>query len=166
MKKIVAFHAQEARFPILRFPILAEGNEQWLGGGYYFWQDIEYAKWWGRIKKMNGPLRKYSIFNATLEFDENDFIDTVFNEEDYYFFISKVEKFATEYFSNFRVKPTLEEFNEFIQDYSIWEEIKIIRFQDLPDNDEFLKVRDYHYKKRIQIRVNDPNIITNFVQLK
>ena len=46
MIRLDAFHTREFRYPILKFPVLAEGFEQWLGVGYYFWQDFEYAKWW------------------------------------------------------------------------------------------------------------------------
>lgn len=144
-------------------PILAEGNDQWLGDGYYFWQDIEFSKWWGDERKKN-ISKRYSIYKATLVFDEeNEFIDTVFNEEDYYNFVKKVEAFAKKYQKAIRRKPSLEEFNDFIADYNIWNEICVIRFQDVPKNDNFMEVKGYYYKKRIQIRVNNPKIISNFI---
>lgn len=163
MIKLNVFHTQELLYPILKFPVLATGNEMWLGDGFYFWQDLEFAKYWGKDKKSNGIHKKYQIFIATLEFDEDDYIDTVFNEQDYYNFVSKVEKFADKYYDNFGEKPTLEEFNDFIMDYSLWVNIKVIRFQDLPTNNRCLKVKDYYYKKRIQFRVKESEIITNFV---
>jgi len=164
MIQLEVFHTQECRMPVLNFPVMAEGNEQWLGDGYYFWQDYEFAKWWGGAKKCkaSNKSRQYSIFKAELSFEEDDFIDTVFNEEDYYQFIKKVEELAKKYMQKYHRKPTLEEFNDFIADNNIWNEIKVIRFQDVPENNDLVEVNGYYYKKRIQLRVNEPEIITNF----
>lgn len=168
MPTLEVYHTQEYRLPILKFPIIAEGNEQWLGDGYYFWQDYEFSKWWGGEKKcgFKNKTRQYTVFKAELTFSEDSFIDTVFNEEDYYHFVKKVELFAKQYMKQKLKKPTLEEFNDFISDFGLWSEIKVIRFQDVPKNDELMEVTGYYYKKRIQIRVNDPEIITNFAQHK
>lgn len=162
------YHTQEYRVETLKFPILAEGIDQWLGDGYYFWQDYEFSTWWGRAKKcsLKNKSRQFSIFQATLEFDEDSFIDTVFSQEDYYNFVEKIEAFAKKYSKKFRKKPSLEEFNDFIIDFDLWQEIKVIRFQDLPENNDLVSVNDFYYKKRIQIRVNDPEIITTFTHLK
>jgi hypothetical protein len=96
MIEITTYHTQEHRNSVLSFPVLAEGNEQWLGDGYYFWQDYEFAKWWGVCKKCKKPVhgKYYSIYNATLKFSQDDFIDTVFNEIDYYNFVKKIEEFS------------------------------------------------------------------------
>jgi len=166
MSSLQVFHTQECRQKALTFPILAEGNEQWLGDGFYFWQDFEFARWWGYEQKCPHQLAQFSIFCATLVFNENDFIDTVFNEQDYYNFVKNVEKFAKAYQIKYRKKPTLEDFNDFIADHNIWDNIKVIRFQDLPKNNDLVEVSGYYYKKRIQIRVNEPEIITKFVPLK
>jgi hypothetical protein len=160
------YHTQEYRPVTLRFPVLATGNEQWLGDGYYFWQDYEFAKWWGETKKCRNPYRQYSIFKADLNFSEENFIDTVFNQIDYYEFVKKVESFAKRYGRQFGHKPTLEEFNDFIADFGLWKEIKVIRFQDIPENDQLMEVDGYYYKKRIQLRVNDASIITTFAHQK
>ena len=159
-------HSQEFRYPILKFPIPGEGYEQWLGDGYYFWEDLEFAKWWGKTHKINNTHKKYSVFCTQLTFEEDDFIDTVFNEQDYKNFVCKIEKFANKYYAEFGEKPTLEEFNDFVEDYNLWSDIKVIRFQDISNNVSLLKVRGYYYKKRIQIRVIDPQIITNFAHYK
>jgi hypothetical protein len=167
MRSFEVFHTQEYRFPILTFPIQGTGNDMWLGDGYYFWQDYEFSKWWGEIMKCKAcnKTRRYTIFKATITFTNEEFIDTVFNEEDYYNFVNTVEKFAKMYIKQFHKKPTLEEFNDFIDDYDVWEDISVIRFQDLPFNNDLIKVDGYYYKKRIQFRVNEPEKITNFAQL-
>jgi len=163
---ITAYHTQEYRLPYLSFPILATGNDQWLGDGFYFWQDYEFAKWWGKEKKCKKGLLQYSIYETELVISEDDFIDTVFNEQDYYEFVKIVEKFALEYQKQFGKKANLEDFNDFISDYKVWDNIKAIRFQDVPKNDTLVEVNKYYYKKRIQIRVNAPSIISKFAHLK
>jgi hypothetical protein len=162
------FHTPYFRDPPHRIPVIATGYEQWLGDGYYFWQDEYWAKWWGQNKKCGREnlARLYTIYKVELTFKEEDFIDTVFNEEDYYQFVDKIEQFAKKYEKALRKKPSLIEFNEFIEDFNIWQNIKVIRFQDLPNTDEHLKVSGFYYLKRIQIRVNDLSIITNFAILK
>lgn len=166
MPTIEVFHTQEYRPETLRFPILAEGFEQWLGDGFYFWQDYDFARWWGDTKKCPNPYKQYSIFKASLNFKEDDFIDTVFNEQDYYQFVSIIEDFAKKYQKRYRKKPTLEEFNDFVSDHEIWSNIKVIRFQDLPENNDLVEVKGFYYKKRIQIRVNEPELIVNFAHFK
>lgn len=42
--ELEVYHTQEVRDVILKFPCLAEGNDHWLGDGFYFWQDIEFSK--------------------------------------------------------------------------------------------------------------------------
>lgn len=164
MKKMTVFHTQAATLTAPRtFPKLAEGYEEWLGDGYYFWQDEYFAKWWGQNRKCKGNItRRYTIFTSILEFNEDEFVDTVFNEEDYYQFVAQIERFATKHQKNLGRKPTLREFNQFISDFQLWENIKVIRFQDLPQTNEHIEVLEFYYKKRIQIRVNDPEVIKSF----
>lgn len=162
------FHTQGRREKLLNFPPLAEGNEQWLGDGFYFWQDYDFAKWWGETKKCKkGKFpSSYDIYKANLKVSEDNFIDTVFDEEDYYQFVTKVEEFAKKYIKKFHRKPNLEEFNDFVYDFGLWEDIEVIRFQDVPENNYLVEVNDFYYKKRIQIRVNNPELITNFAHFK
>ena len=159
------FHTQEERSVSLELPVEAKGHEQWMGDGYYFWQDYEFAQWWGNLKKCHkrNISQKYSIYKATIQCDEDDFIDTVFNENDYINFVRAIEKFSKKYQIQFNKKPSLIEFNDFIFDKHIWQSIKVIRFQDIPENDELMAVNDFYYKKRIQFRVNDSDNITKFV---
>lgn len=162
------YHTQEYRLPLLKMPIEARGNKQWLGDGYYFWQDIKFAKWWGDTKKCNHSniSRVYSVYQATITCNEDDFIDTVFNEIDYLNFVKTIEKFAAAFTRQFKKKPSLIEFNDFIYDMNLWQNIKVIRFQDLPENNDLVEVNGFYYKKRIQFRVNNLDNITNFVHIK
>ena len=149
MKIIKTYHTQANNGNILNFPVLAEGLDQWLGDGFYFWQDYEFSEWWGDNKKCKSwnTSKKYDIYEVELEFDEDDFIDTVFNENDYYNFVKSIEKFAKKYQKKEKRKPTLEEFNLFIKKFNIWDNIKIIRFQDIPKNDYLVEVSGFYYKK-------------------
>jgi hypothetical protein len=166
------FHTTEHRGNIRSVPIFAQGDHQWLGDGYYFWQDYEFAEEWGfnrvckKSKYKQGELTAFDIYRANLdiEFPSAETIDTVFNEIDYYNFLGRVEYFAERYFMLFKKKPTLEDFNDFIRDFDIWRGIKAIRFQDLPTNHNrtYLKVKKFYYKKRIQIVVYDVTIIRKF----
>ncbi len=149
------FHTNEHRGTTIIIP--ATGENQWLGDGYYFWQDYEFAVEWAK-KYLVSDI--YSV-NINIDFHKDeDVIDAVFNEQDYYGFVSRVEKFARLYYNKFKEKPTLVDFNNYIKDHkiSLWEDIKAIRFQDLPnakDNKTYLEVKDFSYKKRIQIVLFD-----------
>lgn len=155
---ITVYHTNEHRGT--EIIVYAVGAEQWLGDAFYFWQDIEFAEEWAK-----SPRNKYSKSDIyTVELDLNfeqdeDVIDTVFNQEDYYKFVEKIEYFANIYTLKFKTKPTLEEFNNFILDHNLpfWKDIKAVRFQDLPLNDkkDYLKVIGFFYKKRIQIALFD-----------
>jgi len=50
MIKLNVFHTQEFRYPKLKMPEPGTGNEMWLGDGFYFWQDCEFAKIWKQFK--------------------------------------------------------------------------------------------------------------------
>ena len=165
MKFCNLYHTQEFRTPLLKLPVEATGNKQWLGDGYYFWHDFDFAQWWGNDKKckLKNISRKYSVYKASIVCQEDDFIDTVFNEKDYVNFVNAIDRFAKIYQIQFGAKPSLVEFNDFIFDKRLWSNIKVIRFQDIPKNDDLMAVNGFYYKKRIQYRVTDTENIINFV---
>jgi hypothetical protein len=162
------YHTTSSLDGIITFPDLTTESDNWLGDGFYFWQDPEFADWWGDTFKCKiwNTSRKFDVYEANLEFNESDFIDTVFNENDYYNFVSTVEKFAKKFQKIFRKKPTLDDFNLFLKRHNVWESVSIIRFQDVPANNQLVEVNGYYYKKRIQIRVNKAEIISSFAHLK
>jgi hypothetical protein len=153
-----AYHTNEHRGDLII--VYAQGFHQWLGDAYYFWQDIEFAEEWATNARNGYPAADIYEVELDLNFDTDEFvIDTVFNEEHYYKFIEKIERFSDVYFAKFNQKPSIEDFNSFIFDLKIplWKDIKAIRFQDLPNNDKknYLKVKGFFYKKRIQIALFD-----------
>lgn len=173
---IKVYHTNEDRGEKTKKPVFAEGNHQWLGDAFYFWQDYEFAEEWGynricnKSKYRKGEFTHFDIYEANLniDFPSDEVIDTVFNQEDYRKFLEKLEWFAVKYKSEFETKPTLEEFNDFIYDFDLWKDIKAIRFQDLPtkSNRDYLKIKNFYYKKRIQIAVYDISILSSFEHIQ
>ena len=98
MHVIKGYHTQEYRKVILTQPLLSEGFQQWMGNGFYFWQDLEFAEWWGETQKCfkKNSSQQYVIYQSDLICEEENFIDAVFNEIDYYNFVAKIEKFAAQ----------------------------------------------------------------------
>jgi hypothetical protein len=170
MDVLSVYQTSQNRGTFLSIPIYGEGFDQWLGDAYYFWQDREFALQWGFDKKCDesgNAGTKFDVYTCELHFDSiaEEMIDTVFNQEDYENFVRNIERFAKRYSDKFGgKKPNLQQFNSFIKDFKIWQDIKAIRFQDLPQNDrkDYLKVSGFFYKKRIQIAVYDRKIIQKF----
>jgi hypothetical protein len=162
--KLTCFHTTDSMKGTLKFPELSDDKGNWLGDGFYFWQDYEFAEWWGDTDKCKtwNKSRQYDIYESDLEFKNDEFIDTVFNQEDYYYFLKTIEKYAKKYQRIFREKPNLSEFNLFLKKHKIWQSINIIRFQDIPEKNALVEVTGFYYKKRIQIRVYKPDLISSF----
>lgn len=169
---LIAYHTTEHRAQRLEFATFATGFQQWFGDGFYFWQDEEFALEWGRLKcrarSNEDNLFEIYVAGLALDFTEEDVLDTVFNQVHYEFLVNTIEKFAEAFRINTQRKPSLIEFNAFIAGKQIWRGIRAIRFQDLPSNNayDYLKVRNFFYKKRIQIAIFDPEIILTFALLK
>lgn len=171
---IVGFHAQEYRYnAILKSPIQCNVDTAWLGIGYYFWTDLEFAKYWGEDfkKRRTGYYNVYSVY-----IDVNTCINAVFNEEQYFFFRRCIEK-SIEYFENNGFEINLKRVHEFLSD-NFWNKMGIsgIIYDDLPFNPNLKPNRKYsvveykennytkffYYKKRIQIVVFNLENICNF----
>ncbi len=165
----IGYHTQEFRFDEqpLDSPIKCLAKNAWLGVGYYFWKDIEFAHFWGEdykkgYKKAPGY---YSIYTA--EIDTKKFIDTVFNEEGYKFFKKNIEK-AFEKLRTNKKEITLETVNRFLAD-EIYSKLGIdgIIYDDKPTNPKrkeriYSEIPDLYYKKRIQMVCFNSKIINNF----
>ena len=166
------FHTQEKRDKELDFPKQCVRDDAWLGEAFYFWKEELDAEDWGNKSKRG---RKYfEIYQCDLV--SENFLDTVFNETHYYFWIRQLEKIAKKIMAKTKEKPTLKELNDYIRDKNVWSEVNFIQFQDLPINSERSlvkpitykggKVRTVAFRKRIQIAVYNQEIISNFVLLK
>lgn len=87
---IIGYHSQEFRQGTqLTEPILCDLANAWLGFGYYFWTDIEFAQYWGEDFKMRNTGH-YDIYLTYI--DVENCINAVFNEEHYFFFDAVLKK--------------------------------------------------------------------------
>jgi len=152
------YHTQERRGKLLTAPIICVREDAWLGEGYYFWDDIIDAEIWGRKSKT--ATGHYEIYVSRIQ--TNSFLDTVFNENHYRFWLSQIEKVANLFISKTSLKPTIKEINEYFLDRGVWIDIDGIIFQDISENQNNLKVKSFYYRKRIQAVVFNIGIINTF----
>jgi hypothetical protein len=166
------YHTQEKRSKKLTAPKKCTRDDAWLGEAYYFWKDEKDAENWGySSKKRTGSFEIY-----TCNLSSTNYLDTVFNEKHYNFWISQLEKIHNIFLRKTSQKPSIKELNDYIQENKIWKEVDYIQFQDLPIGKEHSFVKPIEYKngkltyvsfrKRIQIAVYNPNIISNFTLYK
>ena len=172
--KVIGYHTQEYRTEgILNMPIICISKDAWLGKGYYFWVEEEFAKYWGEDFKMDTGA--YDIYKC--EIDIEDFLNTVFNEQHYFRFKEWIDKAAT-HFKNKGKAVTLKRIHEFLAD-NFWSEmgVKGIIYDDMPINtnrkpnrkysvvvhSEDKKHKFFYYIKRIQIVTFSIDNISNFV---
>ena len=169
------FHTQEKRNKILNFPIPCVRDDAWLGEAFYFWKEDSDAYEWGHnSKRRTGYFEIYSC-----DLNSTNFLDTVFNEVHYYFWLRQLEKIAKTIMVKTNEKPTIKELNDYIRDKKVWPQIDYIQFQDLPTNSDKSMVKPIEYRqgarrkfrtiafrKRIQISVYNQNIISNFALLE
>ena len=141
------YHTQENRDTFLDSPIVCIDDNAWLGRAYYFWENEDDAHFWGRIKK--NKTGSYDVYISKIEFD--NILDTVFNREEYYFWIKQIDKAAKKIAKSTGSKPSLKEINEFFLDRGIWSDIDGILFQDISENPIHFMVNEFQYKKRIQL---------------
>ena len=164
---IIGYHTQEFRpdsEPLLK-PIMCTTKNAWLGIGYYFWTEIEFAKFWGEdFKKYETGY--YDIYRAYLDCEKC--INAVFDEEGYFFLRDKIEE-TINYFKSKSVHVTLEQVNRFLAD-NIWGRIGVegIIYDDKPTNPRkseriYSEIPELYYKKRIQIVLFNLKNIHNFV---
>ena len=111
---LVGYHTQECRFNSapLNEPIKCKGKNAWLGVGYYFWTEIEFAHYWGEDFKKEAT-GFYDIYRANLNVD--NCINSVFDEEGYFFFRTKIEE-TIDYFHEKGIIVTLEQVHRFLSD--------------------------------------------------
>lgn len=152
---IIGYHTQEYRAQSnpLKKPIKCVGNNAWLGIGYYFWTELEFAKYWGEDFKSNNT-GYYDIYKASLNCE--NCINAVFDEDGYFFFRDKIEE-TIDHFSKNTLNVTLEQIHCFLSE-NIWPSLNVegIIYDDKPINPKksdriYSEIPDLYYKKRIQI---------------
>jgi hypothetical protein len=161
---LIGYHTQEYRTTgTLEAPLKCKAKYAWLGIGYYFWTELEFAKYWGEdAKKSTGY---YDIYKALLKTDQC--INAVFDEEGYFFFRKKIEE-TIDYFVKNGQPAILERVNRFLAD-NIWPALGVegIIYDDKPTNPKqsdriYSEIPDLYYKKRIQVVLFNLANIYNF----
>lgn len=161
------YHTQESRRLRIKSAVICKNDTAWLGEAFYFWKDILDAEIWGH--KSKNRYGYFEVYECDLDFE--NVLDTVFNETHYNFWVNQIEKVANHIISKTKMKPTIKELNDYLKEKGTWDELDGIQFQDLPTNENHLLVKPIQYKKkkmifayrkRIQVAVYNPNIISNF----
>ncbi len=161
---LVGYHTQEWRASmVLEQPIPCTASNAWLGIGYYFWTDLEFAHYWGKDCKLRTGA--YDIYRASLDVEKC--INAVFDEEGYFFFRRKVES-TIRYFSENDQEVTLQKVHRFLAD-NVWRKLGVtgIIYDDLPSNPRnkdriYSEIPNLYYKKRIQVVLFETKNIHNF----
>jgi hypothetical protein len=165
---LAAYHTQEWRPERLEFPLRGKSEEAWLGVGYYFWVEIEFADYWGQDKKKF-KTGFYDVYKADIE--EENLLNASFDEKTYFRFRQMIEDTISHFKS--RNKPiTLLKATSFLAD-NFWTKhnVKGIIYDDLPQNPVakgriYSEIPPLYFKRRIQIVVFDRDIIHNFAIFK
>lgn len=164
-KRLVGYHTQEFRqTKALEQPIVCRQKNAWLGIGYYFWTELEFAQYWGEDYKKE-KTGYYDIYKAALNVDKC--INAVFDEEGYFFLRNKIEE-TINHFKKINQAVTLEQVNRFLAD-KIWPELGVdgIIYDDKPRNPHksdriYSEIPELYYKKRIQVVLFNLSNIYNF----
>jgi len=152
------YHTQEKKGKRLTQPIFCTRDDAWLGDAFYFWDDeIDAIHWGNNSKKRTGY---FEIYKAEIDF--TDVLDTVFNEQQYKFWVKQLEKAAKFITIKTGFKPTIKEVNQYFKEKAKWSDLADgILFQDLPYCEDLL-VKGFNYRKRIQLAAYDLRIVNNF----
>lgn len=170
---LVGYHSQENRKNSeLIEPIECNASDAWLGTGYYFWVEEEFAKYYGEDYKTNKGKNTFDIYKANLQ--TANFLNTTFIENDYFLFKEIIEE-SIKKLQSADKSVTLLRVYEYLSD-EYWRKLNIsgIIYDDLPNNGknktriqspikyEENSSRIFYYKKRIQIVVFELKDICNF----
>jgi len=153
------YHTQEKRPEKLNEPVLCSKDNAWLGEAFYFWEEESDANFWGN--KFKNKTGSYDVYMSEIPLE--NVLDTVFNREHYFFWLKQIEKVAKNFIKKTNSKPTLKEINDYFKEKNIWTQIDGILFQDISQNPVHFMVKEFQYKKRIQLALYDKEKIINFV---
>jgi hypothetical protein len=152
------YHTQENRGTELTEPIICNKDNAWLGEAYYFWENEDDANYWGiKFKNKTG---KYDVYKTEIPID--NVLDTVFNREHYFFWVKQIEKAAKYFLKKTGTKPSLKEINDFFKEKGKWTKLDGILFQDISKNPVHYFVKEFQYKKRIQLALYNKKKMVNF----
>lgn len=167
------YHTQEHRMEegLLTKPILCERDDAWLGTAYYFWLDRTDAERWG--DKSKTKTSRYDVYEGDI--DCENVLNTVFDEEQYNFWLASIEAVTKKIMKKTNRKPTLKTLNNYLIERGHWDEVDGILFQDLPTNDYYsliepIKTRKgklvyFPHKKRVQLALFNISAMRTFAHV-
>jgi hypothetical protein len=163
---IIGYHTQEfwEDHQPLTAPIKCISPTAWLGIGYYFWTDLEFAHYWGQDSKKK-RTGYYDVYWAHIE--EENLLNACFSEEGYSLFKESIDE-VIQHFRNHGLSITLDEVSRYLAD-NYWPNMGVtgIIYDDLPQKvaspgRTYSVIPPLYYKKRIQIVVFSVKNIVNF----
>jgi hypothetical protein len=163
---LIGYHTQEWRPKPLDHPIVCRSFDAWLGVGFYFWTEEEFAHHWGQMFKMKTGA--YDIYRAYIDIE--NCINAVFDEDGYFYFRKQVEKAISFLKSQGHSTITLQQVHRFLAD-KIWPNthppVSGILYDDIPQNPKdrtrvYSEITPLYYKKRIQVVLFKLEYITEF----
>lgn len=162
---ILGYHTQEWRNNnILSNPIICQRDDAWLGEGFYFWANLDFAHYWGLDSKRRNT-GYYSIYKALIE--EENLLNTSFNEIHNDLFTTSIE-LALQHLSQTIANIELVQIHRFLAE-NVWPRMGVtgIIYDDLPKNSSrnsrtYSHVPPLYYKKRVQIVLFNLAILHSF----
>jgi hypothetical protein len=183
---LTVFHTQKSRGKILSEPCKCRRKDAWLGEGYYFWLEEEFAHYWGKDSKINSRTQYYCIYKAYIDIDtiyrvgtnynsvntrdnnpdKERILDATFSEKGYFLFRDYVEEAITHIRKNSGLSLSLKQVHRYLAD-EVWPNLNIkgIIYDDLPKNSpsrEYSGIPPLFYKKRIQLVIFDLSLVKSF----
>lgn len=142
---ITSYHTQRKTKQKLTKPLKCVRNDAWLGEGYYFWEDYEFAVNWGVDSKNND----YDIY--TSELDITYVIDSEYSREGRRFFEGCIEKVLCVLDKSGK-EYSLKTIHKLLKKM-FWDKlgVKGLIFADIPRSSKYGKAKPLFYKKRVQI---------------
>lgn len=152
------YHTQEKRDTRLYAPICCYKNNAWLGHGYYFWDEELDADAWGRSSKRK--TGRYQVYKADIESD--NFLDAVFDEKGYRFFVEQIEKAANDFKEKTKKQPDVKAICSYIMEKAKWNtKLDGVLFAENPEGNTSL-IKNFPYRRRIQAVLYNTNCLNSF----
>ena len=156
------YHTQENRgSEKLKNPIKCCRDDAWFGEAHYFWENVDDADYWGKVSKR--ATSQYDVYRSNI--DCSNFLDTVFNEEHYRVWLGSIEQLALKFELELGKKLSLKELNDYFRAKGLYEKVDGVVFQDISANKKHFLIKNFQYKKRIQLAIFNEKIIKDFIFL-
>lgn len=159
----IGYHTANSELGKLYKPLYCSDNSAWLGTGYYFWQDIDFAERWVSVKRY----KYYDVYEA--ELNTENCLDTVYSEEADRKF-NEWLNFCDNLIDKRKLKIKREDrlstiFN--LMKNEIFKKLNItgIRYADIPQGELDSKYKPLYPRKRIQYVIYSQKDINRFSRI-